>query len=278
MSKLFAAAAVAAAIALALRPDLRRALSAEWNDPTRLPALESDPRVRFEPAARECAERVAALLPGAMARIEAAQGRPFARPPIVGVYHDFETYAEANGLGDGWIAGVSRAGRALLSPTLCVGERPRLEGVLTHELSHVHFFGALPRGAKRPPQWFTEGLAVWASNGGAAERVSDAEAKQAIRDGYAVILDESPWMDFSAIRFAREPEPPAGFDAYSYRQRLAFRQAALFIGSLRDKDPAAFTKLLRDLERGASFNDAVSERYKASPDELWRAFAERQSG
>lgn len=271
-TKLSLAALAAAGVALTLRADLRHALVAQINDPAGLPALDTDPRVHFETAARACARQVAALLPQAIADIEAAHGRAFAQPPRVGVYADFDAYARANGLGDPTIAGVSRAGAALLSPSLCVGENYRLRGVLTHELSHVHFFGWRARHAPRPPQWFAEGLAVFASNGGAAEGVGDAEATQAIRDGYAATLDERPWSDFAAIGFAREPPPNPALGVIAGRQRLAFRQAALFVGWLRARDAAAFARLLRALESGAPFAPAFAAQFAAAPDALWRDF------
>ncbi len=269
------ALALAAALVLtfAMRPDLRAALVAEFNDPADLPTLAADPRIHYEAAALPCAEAVVAILPAAIAKIESEHGRPFAKPPIVGVYDSFVIYARANGLGDSDVAGVSRAGRALLSPVLCQSERYRLPGVLTHELSHVHFFGWRGHRAPRPPQWFTEGLAVMASDGGAAESVSDAEAAEAIRSGYGVILDSTPWSDFMAIPFAAEPPCGEGCDLRSFRQRLAYRQAALFIAWLRRTDPESFSRLMRALEGGAPFERAFRDAFQRAPPELWRAFS-----
>lgn len=263
----------ALAVSLALRPQLRAALLAELYDPAALPALAQDARIHFEPAAQGCARRVAEVLPAAIATIETAHGRPFARPPIVGVYDDVDAYARANGLGEADIAGVSRAGRALLSPRLCKREAYRMADVLTHELSHVHFFGWRPRKAPRPPQWFTEGLAVMASAGGGAESVSDAAAAQAIRDGYAVVLDETPWSNFLAIPFAAEPPCDAACDLRSFRQRLAYREAALFVAWLRENNPAGFSALMRALENGAPFDDAFRLAFGGAPGARWRDFA-----
>lgn len=262
----------AALVALALRPNLRTALLAEFHDPTRLPALARDPRVHFEPAARDCAARVAAALTAAMAQIETIHGLPFAKPPVIGVYASFESYARANGLGDAGVAGVTRAGRALLSPTLCGNERERLERVLTHELSHVHFSGRRIRKGPAPPAWFTEGLAVMASDGGGAEGVSDAEAAQALQAGVAIIPDDVAWLDFAAIRFTREPIAPPGRDPSTYRQRLAFRQAGLFVRWLRARDPDAFTRFLRGLEAGQAFDEAFATLFGGKADAAWRAF------
>lgn len=263
----------AVAVSLTIRPQLRTALIAELHDPADLPALESDPRVHFETQARACAEAVARALPGAIAKIEAAHGRPFSKPPIVGVFADEDAYARANGLGDADIVGVSRAGRAMLSPHLCAHERYRLASVLTHELSHVHFFGWRSRGTPRPPQWFTEGLAVMASDGGAAESVTDAQAAQAIRDGYGVILDATPWVDFMGIPFAAEPPCGKGCDLKSFRQRLAYRQAAIFVAWLRKSDPEGFSRLMRALESGADFEPAFEAAYGETPAERWKDFS-----
>jgi len=262
----------AAAISFAARPQLRAALIAELNDPADLPALVADPRIHYEPGALSCAETVANVLPAAIAKIEAEHGRPFAKPPIIGIFDNDDAYARANGLGDPEVAGVSRAGRAILSPRLCRNESYRLKSVLTHELSHVHLFGWRPRGTPRPPQWFTEGLAVLASDGGAAESVSDADAAQAIRDGYGVILDATPWGDFMAIPFAAEPPCGKGCDHRSFRQRLAYRQAAIFIAWLRRSEPEGFARLMRALEGGADFEGAFEGAFHETPWERWRDF------
>jgi hypothetical protein len=274
LASLALALLAALVIALVAKPQLRAALIAQMNDPADLASLPQDPRVHYEPAARACAEGAAAALPAAITKIEIEHGRPFARPPVVGVYADVTSYTRANGLGDADVAAVSRAGRAILSPVLCDTESKRLASVLTHELSHVHFFGWRPRRAPRPPQWFTEGLAVLASNGGAAESVSDDAAAQAIRDGYAIVLDDASWANFLSIPFAAPPPCGPGCNLRNYKQRLAYREAALFIGWLRKTKPEAFSRLMRALESGADFDAAFHEAYGASARESWTAFAQ----
>jgi hypothetical protein len=263
----------AAALSFTIRPQLRAALLAQLHDPVDLPALAADSRIHYEPKARACAEIVAAVLPAAIAKIEAEHGRPFGKPPIVGVYDEYDAYSRANGLGDPDIVGVSRAGRAMLSPVLCKDEIYRMTGVLTHELSHVHFFGWRPRSAARPPQWFTEGLAVMASDGGAAESVGEREAAEAIRKGYGVILDATPWSNFMAIPFAAEPPCDKGCDLRSFRQRMAYRQAALFVAWLRKSDPDGFSRLMRALEGGESFGEAFKAALGGTPWERWKDFS-----
>ena len=263
----------AGCVAVVAVPMLRHYLVALFNDPRDLPVVESDTRVHFEPEARACALDVAALLPAALARVEAAQQRPFARGPTIGVYASYENYARANGLEDPAIAAVSRSGRVLLSPTLCGAERARLRGVLTHELSHVHLFGwRTSLFSARPPSWFTEGLAVMVSNGGGAEGVSEMEAVDALVKGYAIVVtDEGLWRDFASIRFEIEPpRDPSRDDFGAFRQRLAYREAAMFVAWLRERDPDAFAELLRHIENGESFRDSFQASYAASSSNLWR--------
>ncbi|MBG0796731.1 hypothetical protein IYX23_03345 [Methylocystis sp. L43] len=267
-----AALAVAVAIAFTIRPPLRHAVAALLNDPTNLPALAGAANVHYEPRALACAQAVADLAPRAIAQIESVHGRPFAQPPTVGVYASHENYGSANGMGDPGIAAVTRAGAALLSPTLCGQERDRLEGVLAHELSHVHLSGWRPLGAPRPPQWFTEGLAVMASNGGGAEGVSIEDAAQAIRDGYRVVLDERPWIDFAGLGFEREPPRDPTKDALTQRQRLAYLQAGMFVGWLRMRDQNAFTQLLRALEAGRPFGPSFESAFGENAPQLWLRF------
>jgi hypothetical protein len=76
---------VAVGTAAAL-PAARHIASALWNVPDRMPALADHGQIHFEPGAEDYAREVSELLPAAISRIEAAQGRPFAHPVTIGVY------------------------------------------------------------------------------------------------------------------------------------------------------------------------------------------------
>ena len=80
-------------------PSVRNLATALWHVPDRLPSLAEHGAIHYQPGAEDFARRVSALLPEAIARIEAAHGRPFAHPVTVGVYATLETYAAANGSG-----------------------------------------------------------------------------------------------------------------------------------------------------------------------------------
>src|SRR5205085_2484918 len=99
-------------------PTVRHLISGWWNTPDRLPALSSNSQVHYEPGAEDYAGDVAALLPDAIARVEAVHGRRFAHPATVGVYATQEAYATANGSGSTVPVGVTIFGRVNLSPKL----------------------------------------------------------------------------------------------------------------------------------------------------------------
>ena len=68
-------------------------VSAALHDPRDLPALERDARVHYDANAKGYAEAVAKLLPGAMARVEAAQGGLSKDAFVVAAYLDEDAYA-----------------------------------------------------------------------------------------------------------------------------------------------------------------------------------------
>src|SRR5215475_2678113 len=186
IAKTIAASAIGAvalaAVAAAAGPTVRHIASGWWNNPEELAALPENPQVHYESTASEQARAVATLLPTAIARVEAAHGRRFAHPVIVGVYVTPDAYVAANGLGSRRSVGMTFLGRVLLSPALFSAQRHRLPAMLTHELSHAHLRSWISQLTfMRLPHWFTEGLAVMISGGGGAEGVSELQAWDAIR-------------------------------------------------------------------------------------------------
>ncbi len=248
---------------------LLNGLSPLFYDPEDLPRSERDPRVHFEAGANFCAAEVAALLPRAIQHVEAMQGRPFARDPVVAVYSSPALFAKANGFGHPNVAGASQWGRITLSPRLCTTERPRLAAVLTHELSHAHLLSWRSWYVfERPPSWFSEGLAVMVSGGGGAEGVDEEAAAQALLRGYAIAIQhKGRWLDFAAIPFRIEPLVPS-----IPRQRLAYRQAAMFVNWLLARRPSAFYQLLHEIESGKPFSAAFLKSYGLPPESQWQDF------
>jgi hypothetical protein len=262
-------------VAIPVTPSLRHYVVALVNDPNSLQAAKSDRRVHFEEGAKTCALEVAALLQTAIELVETKQGRPFRREPVIGVYSSYAHYARANGLENTNILATSRSGRVILSPALCENQHDLVAGVLAHELSHVHLFGwRSSLLSDRPPSWFTEGLAVMVSNGGAAEGVTELDAVAAIKRGDEIVVaDQGAWTDLAAIPFHGDMKPSLAKDGLS-RQRLAYRQAGMFVAWLQRSDPLAFAGLLTRLENGDPFGESFFSAFGKGPALQWKRFAE----
>ena len=107
------------------------------------------------------------------------------------------------------------------------------------------------------------------SAGAGAESVSERAAAEAIANGYAILVgDEGLWVDFDLIPF--ENDPPR--DISLPRQRLAYRQAAMFIEWLNHLDAQAFGNLLLLVEDGENFKESVRASYGRGTLQLWHSF------
>jgi hypothetical protein len=264
--------AVASGTAAAV-PTIRHMVSGLWNVPDHLPALPDNKMVHYQPGAEEYAHEVAALLPDAIARVEAAHGRPFAHPVTIGVYATPEAYAAANGLGSAGPVGVTFLGRVNLSPKLFRAQHQRLPAIVTHELSHAHIQTWIGVNAYlRLPNWFKEGLAVMVSGGGGAEMVSEEEARAAIQRGERIAIDEAGSLQHIAeVRFETAP---AKASTSWYPVVLAYREAGMFVTYLHDSNGPAFAHMMDAILDGHSFVEAVTAGYNESIQSLWNRFAQ----
>lgn len=256
-------------------PTVRHLISGFWNIPDRLPALSGNSQVHYQPGAEDYARDVAALLPEAIARIEAVHGRRFAHPVTVGVYATPEAYAAANGLGSAVPVGVTAFGRVNLSPKLFWPQRQRLRAILTHEMSHAHITGWIgPYAYVRLPNWFKEGLAVFASEGGGAEWVSEDKARAAIQRGEQLVVDDTGSLqNLTDVRLEKTPAAAQPW----YPVVLAYRQAGMFVHYLQETDERAFDRMMSAILDGRAFADAVTVGYHNDARSLWQKFVESSS-
>jgi hypothetical protein len=267
---------LAAGTAAAL-PAVRYSVSALLNLPDRLPSVTENSQVHFEPGAEDYAHDVAALLPAAIARVEAAQGRSFAHPVTVGVYSTPAAYAAANGLGSTQPVGVMAFGRVHLSPVLDWPQHRRLRAILTHELSHAHIAGWISMSALvQLPNWFKEGLAVMVSEGGGAEFVSEEEARAAIERGERIAIDDAGSLSTLLLGVRFERAPPGATP--SHQIVMAYRQAGMFVSYLHDSDGPGFARMMNAILDGRPFVEAVDAGYHQDVHALWQAFAQTSAG
>jgi hypothetical protein len=266
---------LAAAAAAATVPQVRHAASGWWHNPETLAGLPENRQIRYEEGALDRARIVADLLPAAIARVEAAQGRPFAHPVVIGVYLTPEAYAAANGTGHTGTVGVNFLGRVVLSPSLFTTKRARLPAILTHELSHAHINGWISQLAyMKVPNWFKEGLAVMVSGGGGAEEVSEWQARDALRWGDRIAMNTGgSLLDWVGVRMEAAPEVPQT----STRIQMAYRQSGMFVTFLHDTNPVAFATMMHGVLDGQPFAEAVAAAYHTDLEVLWLRFL-RTSG
>lgn len=222
--------------------------------------LNTDSRIRYEAGAEAAASRTGELLPGAINKVESAHGLPFRRPVEVYVLASERSFVRLSP----HARALTSRGRVYLSPRLFQSPA-QVAGILAHELSHAHFmqYLATDRGPPDIPAWFREGFAVWLAGGAGAERVTPAQAVQAIRRGDGPPLDKR-WQTDNLPRVSgRRPPSPHMF----------YRQSALFVEYLRHLDPRRFDLFVASLLDGIPFEQAFPESYGHSAEYMWKRFA-----
>jgi hypothetical protein len=216
-------------------------------------ALASDPRVRVEPGYEAYGARVAAALPGAIAKVEAAHYLPFAHPPrlyVCGSADCFRRYVLTPKLS----AAVVPDNRLILSPNLDGREKSRLPALLTHELAHLHLGQRIGHYHSTLPVWFHEGWASLTAHGGGAEYATDAQAHAAIREGRRI--------DLSA-RDVPDNRHRAG--AFKLNIHEFYRESMLLVGWLKAQDAARFRDLVLAVQNNTDFEIAFWNVYGQAP-------------
>jgi hypothetical protein len=218
-----------------------------------------DPRVFYEPGAEAMARTVAAAMPTAVATVEAWMPGSFAVP--VRIYVCATIGCMTSYGADPRAGGLTSNHRVFISPKP-ENTTDRVPRVLTHELSHLHLsqkrglvsFSALP-------VWFVEGLAVDVSGGAGAEGVSENDARLAIRDGHAFMPDVGGALGHRD-----------GASANGLAEHMFYKQAGMFVASMRSMDDGKFRALLARVEDGDSVERALHEAYGINLEAAWQRF------
>lgn len=216
-----------------------------------------------EPGSEELANSIVPFLDNAIASVEKAQLSAFVSPIIIYTYQSRDSFSAHSGA-QTYAEGAVSLGTLHLSPKL-LATPERTKGILTHELSHLHLqhlMGSLAWA--RIPSWFHEGLATFVSNGGGAETVSAEEAIAALGQGKHFEPDASQWAMF-----------PKSASSYGIGPHLYYRQAALFVAFMHDRDPVAFDQMLRAIEARAVFSEAIESSYHEALPTIWESFLAR---
>ncbi|HQT30158.1 MAG TPA: hypothetical protein PLE48_02470 [Thiobacillus sp.] len=211
--------------------------------------LKQDKRVWVEPGYEAYGARVAAVLPAAIAQVEAAHYLPFARSPrvyVCGTAACFKRYVLTPKLS----AAVVPDNRLILSPNLNNGEIQRLPALLVHELAHLHLGQRIGHYHSSLPVWFHEGWASLTAKGGGAEYVTDAQTRQAIRAGHRVNLT---LRDLPGTRHRAASSRLGVFEFY--------RQSMLLVGWLKAQGEARFRQFVLAVQNNTDFEIAFWDVY-----------------
>lgn len=231
------------------------------HDLTRFERLAADERVRYEPGAQHYAERVARLLPVAIAQVEEGHYRPFAVPPVVHVCGSDECFAQHVPGAARFTAAVIYENRLLLAPRLFEREPERLHPILVHELSHLHLGQSLGHYTMGIPVWFHEGLASLVASGGGADLVSEEDARRAIAAGEHFLPDGA--HDNTGRKNAGQ---------WGLKTTMFYRQSMMFLAYLKALGEDSFRRMLLELQNRARFDEAFAAIFGGGALELAREF------
>jgi len=227
--------------------------------------LEIDNRVLAESGADELARQVAGYLPDAIRTVENEQYRDFTKQVIVYVCSSEDSFAGHTGL-------PKRVRGALITKVFLSGRlkdpefNQTLKAILTHELSHLNLqqqLGVYNYNANIPA-WFQEGLAVMVSNGGGAEKVSEAVAVKAIVEGRHF----TPEAHGSFFRHKSG-------SSYGLEPHMFYRQAELFVRHLKRTSEFKFGLFMLAIADGGDFDKSFRATYGMSIDDMWQDFIEQ---
>lgn len=212
--------------------------------------LGNDARVWHETGGEAYAGEVSRLLGPAINKVESVHGLPFERPPRVYVCATPPCFSRLVPV-PGYTAAVLPGEMLTLSPKLDIEENERLPGILAHELSHLHLGQRLGHYTADLPIWFHEGLASLVADGGGAEFSSDEDACNA--------WDSGRRINFTQLDTTRKRHRAADFKMSIHQ---FYRQSWRFLQYLQRRDPGGFATMLRDLQAGKPFLDAVADTYR----------------
>ncbi len=231
--------------------------------------LAMDDRVLFKPGMDEAALLVQKVLDDKIEKIEEVHGKPFPKKVIVHICDTQDCFNSYTGMKGGILAAVASNG-LFLSPHLISNDDFSIW--LAHELSHLHLFQQISIfKASFIPQWYHDGLATYASNGGGATRISREEALEYIQAGKHIVASDKGTF-FSTRWPLNYIVPSDTWPKPWYQQHMDYRQASLFYEFLH---PTGGVDLLRKLEMGENFSQAFTTTYGKAPEEIFIIYKNR---
>jgi len=231
-----------------------------------------DGRLLYEEGAEETVSRISEKLETYIQQIESLQFSKFKDSSKIRLYF-FEDHLRYSKFTTSSAHGSAAFKKAFISlPSImerqssdrCKNEAcpETVDGVLLHELSHLHLRQHL--GVWRSytvPKWFHEGLATSVSGGAGAGLVSVESSKKRILAGSHFIPADK------RIRFRSKTVGELYSGTYRFNH-----QAQMFVEYLKGRNPAAFQKTLVEIIGGKKFRTVWESNYGANISTLWADF------
>jgi hypothetical protein len=220
--------------------------------------------VHYAAGSEAMTERVAKAIDHSREIIEQTHGAKFTHVPQLFVCHTacFTTFVPVSKE----VAAAQFADSVFMNDdVLTLREQQRgmpVENFLTHELAHLMLYQhAGPVAYMRVPSWFREGFAVVVSNGAGAEACTPTEAAKNILAG----KNFDPAEAGSLLHDRTAP-------SYHLRPSIFYREAALFVQYMRERNPIAFQAALQDILNGKDFQESFRHAYGQSISSQWPDF------
>jgi len=253
------ALAILSLVALLQGCTLARAAYVYTQSPDKLAKISATFPIYAENGAEPMAKDISAALPATIQQIESTHGGKLNLLPPVIVCATEACYGH-------YAAIPGSSAETLLDKRISINGAKILRNkrnaiqLLTHEMSHFYWYS---QGVGFQPRWFEEGMGVWASNGGGAEKASVQAAEQALRNGTSI----RPTLNSGFWNYLTQSPSVPGNDWHMF-----YRQSGMFVQYLHDHDPVAFAHLLEALRSTKDLQQAWPIAYQKSVDELWSQF------
>lgn len=236
-----------------------------FNSTNHFLTFKKDHRIRYESGAEKFAAAVSSDLSSAVKEIESRQYSAFPDKITIYVCKSQESFKEMTGRD---VSAMFYKKSVFLSPKL-LDKPDTVKLYIAHELSHLHLYQHVGDYAYLCiPSWFAEGLAAFVSNGGGAEKVSDAEVKEFIRSGnHFQPIEKAGIGDLFVPKYASY----WGI-SHQHKHHMFYRQCMLFVSFLANESPEKFKKFLITLENGKEFADAFRSSLGADAMTKWDEF------
>lgn len=248
-----------------------KAITNYFNSTDHFLVFKNDPRIMYEPGAEKFASAVSLELPSAIKKVESRQYSVFPDKITIYVCKSPESFKKMTGRS---VSAMAYRGSIFLSPKILDAPRT-VSSYLAHELSHLLIYQKI--GGYNYiciPSWFTEGLAAFVSDGGGAEKVSDAEVKDAIKsENHFKPIEKAGLRDLFFPKYASY----WGIK-HQFKHHMFYRQCMLFVSFLEKEFPDQFKKFLIDLHKGRDFSDSFRLSFGADTMAKWSEFKNKIIG